>query len=694
MVGRFKNSYRWCGGRRRRRPLLFTRLPHFPPHIFRFNKSIGESVNLLKLMPLTALCVLSPISVALASASANQNESGESSAAEHMLVSASRFASSEQASAMSMTVISSDEIARMGARNIADVLSAQPGLQVSDAIGNMGRGVTVSMRGFGDNAANNVLILLNGRKLNNPSLASPDLASILLINVKRIEILNGSAGTLYGDQATAGVINIITFENTSDGLVEASRGSDDLEAYRASANLVSIDKISLRLSGEKKLADNYRDNNEQSYENAMAYLGLNLENFSAYVDAQNVDDKLRLPGSLNSEQVAQNRRQSVNVNDYSDRTTDAYRAGIHWQMTEQWRLLVDGSDREEETAGYLYGNFNTSTQMKTLQPRISGSLNSSIGRFQLVGGFDSEHAEHGADYGYGASFLEQSIEDYYAQLQWFITKPWTLSVGARNSQFELDDSSNALIAQDISVAQLSAAYQISDSTKTFLRADESFRWPNADENSFVGPTQAFLLPQQSVSYEWGFESSWSMVDYSVLVYRMTLENEIFFDPFADGPWGPGTGANVNLDESERTGLTLASTLRLSNDSWLKLSYTFTDAQLSSGTFAGNDVPWVAQHLANARYSFKLWEQWSAYADWQYTGERYAIGDNSNSGKMLGGYSVFNLSLRWDAAHWYSIVRINNVGDKAFNGYSGGISPYDYHYPAALQRIEVSAGYTF
>src|SRR5690606_7531391 len=129
-------------------------------------------------------------------------------------------------------------------------------------IGDGSRAV-IGMRGFSTTASNNVLIMIDGRKLNNASQESAALSSFSTQDIERIEIIQGSAGVLYGDQAVAGVINIITKTPAQRKFyVETARGTDDLESYRGSASQQFDNGLAYRVSVEKKLADNYRDNNE------------------------------------------------------------------------------------------------------------------------------------------------------------------------------------------------------------------------------------------------------------------------------------------------------------------------------------------------------------------------------------------------------------------------------------------------
>jgi iron complex outermembrane receptor protein len=112
----------------------------------------------------------------------------------------------------SSTVITAQEIERSPGRTVQDILSREPGVQVTNLFGSVnGARSTVDMRGFGATAASNTLILINGRRITDLDLAGVDLASIPRESIERIEITRGNSGAvLYGDGAVGGVINIVT----------------------------------------------------------------------------------------------------------------------------------------------------------------------------------------------------------------------------------------------------------------------------------------------------------------------------------------------------------------------------------------------------------------------------------------------------------------------------------------------------
>ena len=69
---------------------------------------------------------------------------------------------------------------------------------------------SIDIRGMGATAPNNVLVLVDGQRLNENDLTGADLSTIPMSQIERIEILRGGGAVRYGNGAVAGVVNIIT----------------------------------------------------------------------------------------------------------------------------------------------------------------------------------------------------------------------------------------------------------------------------------------------------------------------------------------------------------------------------------------------------------------------------------------------------------------------------------------------------
>ncbi|SEW54240.1 TonB-dependent receptor plug domain-containing protein [Chitinophaga arvensicola] len=120
-----------------------------------------------------------------------------------------------------VTVIHKQQIQSMGAVLLQQVLAEQTGLFVTS-----NHGTGVQMQGL---EAEYTLILLDGEPLIGRTAGTLDLSRIVVSNIERIEIIKGPVSSLYGSDALAGVINIITSNNNKQGTssISGRYGSND-----------------------------------------------------------------------------------------------------------------------------------------------------------------------------------------------------------------------------------------------------------------------------------------------------------------------------------------------------------------------------------------------------------------------------------------------------------------------------------
>lgn len=131
------------------------------------------------------------------------------SALDQVVVTATRTPKALKDAPVVTRLITANDIKIADATNIQDLLTEQmPGLQFGYA---MNQETSLNMNGFGGNA---VLFLVDGERLAGETMDNVDYSRLNLDNVGRIEIVKGAASALYGANAVAGVINIISRENS------------------------------------------------------------------------------------------------------------------------------------------------------------------------------------------------------------------------------------------------------------------------------------------------------------------------------------------------------------------------------------------------------------------------------------------------------------------------------------------------
>lgn len=128
--------------------------------------------------------------------------------------------------AAAVTVITSEDLRRMGVMTLTQALRLAGQLHVSQVAGPQ---YAISARGFAISTANKLLVMIDGRTVYSPVFAGVfwEMQDVVIADVDRIEVTRGPGGSLWGANAVNGVINVITksAHDTKGTFVNASTGS-------------------------------------------------------------------------------------------------------------------------------------------------------------------------------------------------------------------------------------------------------------------------------------------------------------------------------------------------------------------------------------------------------------------------------------------------------------------------------------
>lgn len=637
------------------------------------------------------LASLSAAIIAINSSPALAVEKEADKKLETVYISATRSETAQIPVATQIKIITEQEIRVSGAKLLSEVLRTQAGIQLTDSDGSGARNVTASMRGL--SGANNVLVLVDGRKLNNPSLAAPALNTVALKDVERIEIVQGSAGVLYGDQAVGGVINIITRRATAgevDGSVSATAGSDSLEDYTANVSHGFENGLSYSVSAQKRNADNYRDNNQSAYENVLANVRYDFSKGFMFVEGQQVDDKLRLPGVITDSEALINRRLTNSPDDYSNQKSDIVRGGAGIDFSSSWSLLVEYSDRNEESEYFNWGYTAASMRVKSLTPRLIGEFATANGQSIVTIGYDDIKSDYESNNSYSPHNSAQQQQSYYAQVVYPLLARLTITAGTRIAQVDDHNHLKSLSQDDdLQASELGLGYDFGNDWRIFGRYAESFRFANPDENNLVAKNVVFLDPQTGDSFELGSEWIGKTTSVSYSLYKMQINDEIMYD-YSVANNRDTLGANINLPDSERSGFLLLVDQQVSKELALRFNYTYTDAKVVDGLYNGKYVPFVAKNSGAASIIFIPADALSFSLESVYTGSRYKSNDDTNSNPKLSSSVVFNLAAVYSYKQLEVSGRINNLTNELY----AGLHAVWGQYPQPERNYQAGISYRF
>lgn len=586
---------------------------------------------------------------------------------EPVIVSAARSPRGGDAETRALHVITREEIEASGSANLAEVLRGQAGVQLTDLYGNGSRAL-VSLRGFGENGVSNTLVLVDGRRLNNPDLAGPELAAVSLKDIERIEIVQGSAGVLFGDQAVGGVINIIT--RAPDRLradIEAAAGSYDSRQYTAHIAHALDNGFSFRLSAEDRAADNYRRHNEIDYRNLLGRMDFTHERGSVFLDSQRIDEEANLPGGLFRAEYDADRRQPRFPGDFADTRSEANRAGLRQQLTPAWRLEAEFARRDSDISGVLSATgFTQDRRIEELTPRLVGAHRTALGDVIFTLGSDQLRARYNIASMFGTTSAEQRVRGIYAHANAPVSERISITIGARRARVENDLSDSFSFPSGIELDDSASAIELGmawrlDPWRVFVRRDGNFRFAKVDEHTATLGGVVGLETQTGRSHEIGAERVRGNNSFKAVLYRLDLDNEIDFDTT--------TFANVNLDPTRRDGLLLEARRGMGGDLVLSGQYSYVDARFRSGPFREKTVPLVADHILRLGLEFRPDEGWLLSGELQAISDRVASGDISNTLEGLPGYGVLNAAARYQTQHWTTSFRVNNLLNRKYADYA-------------------------
>ena len=630
-----------------------------------------------------------------------------------IIVTPTRTEQAQNNSSATVYVLNSETIESSGATTTSELLRGIPGIQVDDLFGN-GTQVNISVRGFSATANANTLVLVNGRRLNHSDTAGPDLHHVFPKDIERIEVMVGSAGTLYGDQAVGGVINIITKKPVQNfhraSVRSGSFGYGGIE-FNSSRQITS--SLGYRLSAETFETDHYRDHNAEENTNFNGILEYVEGDNSFFVEIQDIDDDLELPGALVEADYEDDPTQN-NFGfdeDFIDEDTRVYHLG-YMRSLGVHELTIDTTARETD-ADVRQSFQNTPSPMdgfidrkhEAINPKLSGVITSGIETSYVIG-IDLERTDFDLEIP-NAFFTteannEQKIDSLYFQVMPQLTEMLQMTFGMRSSSLDndleyFDALSNQVdtdIEDDITVAELGFAYFPDNKTRLTFRYDENFRFAKIDEFSqTLAP--AILDTQTGESFEIGIDITLGNQQVVLSLYQLDLEDEIEFDPTLGPDFGFGPiGLNTNLDKTRRQGLTISWFSRISDHFSVKTDIGLVDAKFESGIFKGNEISGVADEIVKIRGDYKLTDFVTSYLEVNYTSPMHAQGDNANLSDKIDSVTVINAGLGYQFKTWDLSLRVNNLADEEYADFITDFGFGAAFQPSPERNFMFTAGYTF
>ena len=575
----------------------------------------------------------------------------------------------------STTIISRQEIEQINARSVSQLLNAVPGLYVenSSARGSIN---AVYLRGA---EANYTAVLINGIKVNDPNNSRGgafDFSLLEINTIERIEIVKGPVSSLYGSDAMAGGINIITrpVDKAVSTRLRVEGGSNDL--MNASA---SVGKTFSR--GNVSFQAIHADDGEQiegsGYQANSASLGgeyqlrsdtlLSMNLFFQDAEAQSFPDASGGPEYAVIRDV--NKRDTQQQHHYV-----AVQRDINARHSVKLQLNYFKTDERSDEVAIppVYPPIVTdsdyqrrsilATYTGKLYPQLDVSLGSEMAweEGNSAGVIDLGGPTLPTDFG-----LERRLSALFGELQYQLHAHWRAYAGLRvDSPEDFSDQTSP---------RLGLSFQRQDTT---IRADwgRGFKLPSfyALGHPLVGNPE--FQPETSESYQlmWRQQIKAS-TQLEIIGFWNRYFDLIDFDE--------ASNVLVQRSEVDINGIEIVIKHQLMSSMNVQLQYTALEMDIVN---SDDELEKRPDSLGSLALNWSINQDTQLAASANYVGE---VKDSSvpTGSRTLGSYTRVDMSLGWQAnRQWSAQFALDNVLDESYEAAIG------FPAPGVGVRLSVSA----
>ncbi len=518
---------------------------------------------------------------------------------EEVVVTATRASLPKRKVTKSVSVVTADQIQREGDNTVLEALRNVPGVFVRQS-GAIGRTTAAVIRGTTDKQ---VLVLLDGVKVSSPTLGSFNFATLPSDFIDRIEVLRGSASTLYGSDAIGGVINILTKRGQGPMHTSFQHEFGTLRTFRETlANQAELGPIRYHL-GVSRIDSRGLSTGDR----------VHVTHVATTASAQ-LAKRLSVDFSLN------NNDSNVGIDDGAFRP-DPNRFLEHEHLALSAGLKATPIDPLEQELRFSLNTDDTldvdladpGTTQKTTKSRINTNRLAleSLTRVNLsalgvlTGGFELQNDQAKSI----NNFTETvPIRAWFVEHQVELMDRLTLLGGVRRTRHHLFGSQTT--------TEASASYRI-PVIETRLRGNfsQGFRAPNLNELFFPNFGNPALQPEKSQTFEMGVsQETWHGRLGGELTWYDTRVRQLIQSVQVD----PTTFQAQNLNRVRMDGLELEAHLTPIDGLRLSGTWTYTNARQEPSKVKLTRIP---KHTVGLNVGYDFLKRWRLNVNATLVGDR-------------------------------------------------------------------------
>ncbi|MFA5215152.1 TonB-dependent receptor plug domain-containing protein [Sulfuricurvum sp.] len=566
----------------------------------------------------------------------------------------------------SAEVYTAKDIEKSRTTNIYDFFNQQTSLITAPSYGNpFSQKLDVHGYGIGD-GYQNIVVTLNGQRLNNIDMVPQLLSAIPLSSIERIEILKGSGAVAYGDGANAAVINIITKEENYNELGvyagnyhtlgESMYLSSAKERYSYALHLDHSDTDGTRV------IDNYGNHDTRKNTNGGVELTYRpTDTLQLHGGAQFSTYDTLYGGPLTLAQYHDDPTQKGS----SSATHQTYRSnvingGLIYTINSNYSVELDSS-HENKHSDYITYNFISNYRNDNVRSQINYNNDVFKAKLGVTGTWGERQGS--------TNTISKDNKALYLSTELHVNNH-TFTAGGRYEKvaYTYQDATNTL-AQDNALYAIELGYSFIFTPKqsVFAHYAHAFQAPDIDRFfNYDGTFNGFIQPMKTDTYTIGYNNISSANKFKASLYYVNLSNEIYYysDPFFIN------SANTNIDKSHKYGIDLSDQLKI-NDQWnLYANYNYVQAfidqeQFNGENYAGKKLPGVSDHNVKATVSYLPNVNTTVSLTQLYRSQAYALNDfNNYFAQREQPFRSTNLSVTYTKGNYEMFAKINNLFDKS------------------------------
>ena len=602
----------------------------------------------------------------------------------------------------SSEVYTSEDIKASKSSSIYDFLTQSTSLTLAPSSGNR-FSQSIAARGYGlTNGYQNIVVTLNGRRLNNIDMQTSNIGGININNVEKIEITKGSGSVIYGDNAMAGAIHIYTSMNdeietsTSIGNYGLQDRSISFGTQDGNFNInASIDSLDHGGYGSNDSIGN-KDKGEQS--NANLGLGYSFGNGTdIQIDYSRNYVNNKYPFSVTKAEFDADPGFDYDGKARNQREATAWNRGlkITTPINENLEVTFDASKVKKYSqtrygSATGYGAWSRSDYDYSNNDLIVSFKN---GNLKIDSGIKSSKAFRKGS----SDTLTKDNMGIFSQLQ--LARNNTLfSIGVRKETVDheykpntgtIDKRETKFTAFDIGFNS-----KLSDTTSIFSNYNQAFQAPDVDryfkfKSDYSGlEYDGNLKAPTSKTFNIGVNHLTDNSKTKATLFRANLKNEIYLCKQASASECGAFGDNTNLDKSHKYGLELQNKYNVNSKLSTNVNYAYTVAKIDSedkgsGAFNGKTHPMTSKHNISVSAMYSLNEKANMTLTQKYRSKGFASEDFSNTftqKQMAYNSTDFNFSYTTDKE-----LELNFDVENLFDNSYGTVLRDDVIYPANFTR---------